>query len=385
MLKAMGDPKHKRRWYQFSLRSLLIFVGLCALPCSWYAVRMRTAEKQRVAVEKLRKAGAKIHYDYQGSVEFDIPDREPSKFLQNIFGIDFLSNVTGVICDQNVNPSKLNALKDLPRLRGLDLLLSQYADADIAFLDELPDLKWIGVPESMGDEGLRHLAAMHNLEDLCLHYRPITDQGLIHLQGLKHLESLDLTATKITDKGLQYLGKLKNLKNLRLEKVHITDAGLAYLSNLENLEDLLLEFEEVGDDDLIPKGRITDVGLEHIGRLTNLKELFLDGHAIHGEGLVHLGRLKNLEQLRLNNTKVTDDTLAYLAEIHSLKDLWINKTPITDAGMKHLVCLTNLKRLIVNDTKVTAKGASIIQAALPKCEVEYGPILGPGGLLDTNK
>jgi internalin A len=381
----MAETKPKRRWYQFSIRALLIFVGLCALLCSWYAVRMRVAEQQRVAVEELRKTGAEVHYDYQGCVELDIPDREPSKLLQNIFGIDFLSYATGVRCNSGINPSGLRALKDLPRLRNLDLISSQFTDVDLAFLDELPDLKWVGVPTSMGDEGLRHLAGLRKLAYLDLDRRPITDQGMVHLQGLEHLESLDLTATDITDKGLRCLIKLKNLKDLYLKKVRITNAGLAYLSNLEKLEDLFLECEEVTNSLPIPTGRITDAGLVHIGRLTNLKTLFLDGQAIHGEGLVHLSRLKNLEQLRLNNTKVTDDTLAHLAAIHSLKDLWINKTTITDAGMRHLVGLTNLKELIVNDTKVTAKGASIIQASLPKCDVHYGPILGPGGILDPNK
>jgi hypothetical protein len=385
MLKAMGELKHKRRWYQFSLRALLIFVGLCALPCSWYAVRMRAAERQRAAVEILRKAGAEVHYDYQGDEVYGIPDRKPSQFLQNIFGIDFLSDVIGVKCDSNVKPSKMRALKDLPRLRALDILFSHFTDADLAFLDDLPDLKWIDVPTSLGDEGLRHLAAMHKLEDLDLNSRPITDRGMIYLQGMENLESLSLTLTKITDKGLQCLSNLHNLKRLRLDRVCITNAGLAYLSNLENLEDLDLQCEEMGDTDLIPKGRITDAGLIHISRLNNLKELLLDGHAIRGDGLVHLSRLTNLEQLRLNNTKVTDATLVYLADIHSLKELWLERTSITDGGMHHLVGMTNLKQLIVNDTKVTAKGAAIIQAALPNCEVSFGPSIDPDWMQNTNK
>jgi hypothetical protein len=29
------EPKRKRRWFQFSLRTLLIFVLICAIPCAW--------------------------------------------------------------------------------------------------------------------------------------------------------------------------------------------------------------------------------------------------------------------------------------------------------------------------------------------------------------
>jgi hypothetical protein len=36
----MTDPTPSRRRLQFSLRTLLVFVTLCAIPCSWLAVEM---------------------------------------------------------------------------------------------------------------------------------------------------------------------------------------------------------------------------------------------------------------------------------------------------------------------------------------------------------
>ena len=33
-------PKRKRRWFQFSLRTLLIFTVICAIPCAWLAGRL---------------------------------------------------------------------------------------------------------------------------------------------------------------------------------------------------------------------------------------------------------------------------------------------------------------------------------------------------------
>jgi hypothetical protein len=39
-----------RRWFQYSLRSLMLFTLLCALLCSWFAVKMEKARKQRQAV-----------------------------------------------------------------------------------------------------------------------------------------------------------------------------------------------------------------------------------------------------------------------------------------------------------------------------------------------
>ena len=58
-------PKLKRRWHQYSLRTLLIFVAVAAVFCSWFAVRMQRAKRQREAVEAISKAGAIVWYDYQ--------------------------------------------------------------------------------------------------------------------------------------------------------------------------------------------------------------------------------------------------------------------------------------------------------------------------------
>lgn len=56
-----------KRRYQFSLRTLLIIVTLFAVACSWFAVKMRQAKKQKEAVEAILKWGnnARIYYDWQ--------------------------------------------------------------------------------------------------------------------------------------------------------------------------------------------------------------------------------------------------------------------------------------------------------------------------------
>ena len=55
---TMNDsPKPKRRWYQYSLRTLLLFMVLCAIACSWFAVKMQRVKRQQEAVEAIREAG----------------------------------------------------------------------------------------------------------------------------------------------------------------------------------------------------------------------------------------------------------------------------------------------------------------------------------------
>jgi hypothetical protein len=53
----MTVAKPKLRWFQFSLRTLLVFVTLCAIPCSWLAVKMQQAKRQREAVVAIEKLG----------------------------------------------------------------------------------------------------------------------------------------------------------------------------------------------------------------------------------------------------------------------------------------------------------------------------------------
>jgi hypothetical protein len=40
----------KRRWFQYSLRTLLVFMVLASIPMSWLAVKMQQARRQREAL-----------------------------------------------------------------------------------------------------------------------------------------------------------------------------------------------------------------------------------------------------------------------------------------------------------------------------------------------
>ena len=52
-------PPFKLRWYQYSLRSLFVFMTLCAVACSWFAVKKRQADEQRD--ERTKKLNAHHH------------------------------------------------------------------------------------------------------------------------------------------------------------------------------------------------------------------------------------------------------------------------------------------------------------------------------------
>ncbi len=55
----MTTPKHRLRWYQYSLRSLFVLTVLVAIAGSWFAVKKQQVEKQRAAVRAIEKLGAR--------------------------------------------------------------------------------------------------------------------------------------------------------------------------------------------------------------------------------------------------------------------------------------------------------------------------------------
>ena len=55
-------PKRKRRWFQFSLRSLMIFTLICAIGSAWVVMRLKRAERQKSAVEAILKDGGVVWY-----------------------------------------------------------------------------------------------------------------------------------------------------------------------------------------------------------------------------------------------------------------------------------------------------------------------------------
>ncbi len=156
--------KQKLRWYQFSLRTLLIFVTLVAVACSWFAVKTQQARRQKEIVDAVYRLGGCVQYDYQWKVymEFTIPKPPVRPFwLCKLLGRDFFCNVKFV---------DLSSLKD--------------TCVDLDMLKSLKEVK-----------------------EIDLHNTRISDNELICLEGLRELEYLTVEDTKVTDAGVAKLHK----------------------------------------------------------------------------------------------------------------------------------------------------------------------------------
>jgi hypothetical protein len=364
--RTPNAPKRKRRWFQFSLRSLLIFTMVCAVAGGWLGTRMEQKRKEREAVEAIVQLKGRAFYDYQ---------REPPG------PIDALGwRENGV---EPVGPDWLR------KLLGENF----FSEVDAVFFDDAP----------VTDAGLVNLKALTHLHDLTLWSPNVTDAGLVNLRGLTQLQRLDLSGTQVTDAGLVNLKQLTKLQALILgSNANVTDTGLESLTELAQLQTLHLGETNVTDAGLVnlkrltalqdldfSRTKVTDAGLENLKGLNQLRRLNLSVTTVTGAGLANLKRQTALQDLDLSRTKVTDAGLVNVKAMTQLQTLRLwRDSNVTDAGLETLKGLTQLRELDLIETKVTAAGVHAIQKSLPNCTVntdsgqvniqDSGPVWPPG-------
>jgi hypothetical protein len=201
-------PKSRRRWFKFSLRSLLVFVTICSVGFGWFEYKLRQAHRQRVVVEQIQQLGGMVLYDIQfnsdGNLRNDAKPFGPA-WAHQLLGIDFFGNVRIVtsygFTIPNEGPGTLTHT-------------DKFNDSLLALLQELHQLEDLSLGGTqVTDEGLIHIKMMTGLKKLSLYNTQITDAGLSHLRGATQLESLDLVSTRVTDHGCEELqAALPNLE-----------------------------------------------------------------------------------------------------------------------------------------------------------------------------
>ena len=215
-------PKPKRRWNQFSLKTLLIVVTLFTVTVGWIGLRVQRARRNRDRVATITDAVAAIEKS-GGRVTIMNKERRPKTSLEEQF------DDPGDAYD----PVRISTAWRVEFGNTVDT-----------------------------DSGLEHLKAFERLQSLDLSGTTVTDAGLEHLKGLLHLRYLSLADTKVTDVGLEQLKGLESLEELNLEGTNVTDTGLEQLKGMKILDWLFLEGTQVTKDgvkklqDALPQCRI---------------------------------------------------------------------------------------------------------------------------------
>ena len=84
------------RWrFQYSLRTLLLLTVIVSIWCSWFAVQMQHARRQRAVAEAIKNCSGWVAYGYQLDQK---PNAQPPgpAWLHHLLGVDFLSTIIDV-------------------------------------------------------------------------------------------------------------------------------------------------------------------------------------------------------------------------------------------------------------------------------------------------
>jgi hypothetical protein len=224
------------RWrFQFSLRALLLLVIAVAAPCSWLAVEMKRAARQREVVAAIEAIGGGATYDSQFVIDEDderitlagrLRSGPPGYIISDTPGSDLYSSVIGVgLQRSNITAGWLDNVRSLRDIRAMSLAETRISDFDLQCLQYWPKLEY-----------------------LYLDYDEISDRGLEQLQGLRQLRGLSLVGTHITDTGLECIATLSQLHDLTISFTQVTDAGLEHLKGMTKLRALVLRGTKVTED-----------------------------------------------------------------------------------------------------------------------------------------
>jgi len=194
------SDKPQRRWYQFSLKTLLVAMLILGCLIAPITYERQKAQRFKAAVEKLTAHGGEIGYDDSGPNQSDM--------VSAVLGDNRFENVTSIRFH-----------------RG-----SSIKDEDFRDLGQFLRLKYVRLDEiPVNDAALLHLKDCRELKLLSPYGTRVSDAGMVHLADMKNLEELWLSKTDVSDAGVLQLGKLAKLKSLALHRTNITDAGVEEL------------------------------------------------------------------------------------------------------------------------------------------------------------
>lgn len=242
-------PKRKRRWCQFSLRTLMIVMVIVAIPCAWLGKKIDRKRREREIVSSIEALKGRVLFDYQ---EWPANLRsEPfgPAWLRSFLGDDFFSEIQLVdFVDCPVADSQLISLRELPHLKRLWLTRTKVTDYGLAILRDLSELQTLDLSQTdITDAGLANLKQLTGVQQLLLAGTKITDAGLVNLKDMAQMTHLNLDGTHVTDAGLAKLASMRELQTLDLGGTRITDRGLGGLKELSRLHLLILNDTDVTD------------------------------------------------------------------------------------------------------------------------------------------
>jgi hypothetical protein len=186
----------RRRWYQFSLASILLLMAGVAVVL---APKVNQVRRQRQAAELVKRLGGTVDYNYRNSKM--LPAR-----LRNWLGDDFFAPVFRVdLSHTKIDDSQLaNVCRWLPHLWALSLSDTACDDKSLVLVGELRELEHLELAStSVSDAGLQSVERLESLLFLDLHDTQVSDGAIPLLNRLPSLTTVNLQGTRVSDEGVK--------------------------------------------------------------------------------------------------------------------------------------------------------------------------------------
>lgn len=234
MRTSPSDPVRRqagKRWWQYSLRVLLVFVTLVACVAAWLGMHVRRCGREERATRYLATLNAEVNVGYGSAFGDDNTWLDaPSYFqggpawLTKLLGVDIYRTVTGLNC----------------YARGNRFSYGRDSDGRLRI-----DRKYVS---GLNDKNLEAVGQLAHLRYLQLEAHPVTDQGVRHLAGLSELRVLNLGNTAISDDAVRIVSALPRLRELNVSRTDVTDVGLGYLAQSQSLRKLDVTMTNVSEE-----------------------------------------------------------------------------------------------------------------------------------------
>ena len=124
-LSNADQPKPRPRWYQYTLRTLLIVVTLAGCGFGWLGLKVREARQQQADIAAIEELGGRVAFDDEvDSQGNSVPNAKPPGpvWLRAVLGDNFLRSVYSVdIEGQSLSDADLEHIRGLTTLKRLDV------------------------------------------------------------------------------------------------------------------------------------------------------------------------------------------------------------------------------------------------------------------------
>ena len=331
------------RW---SMRTMLIVIGLAAVFLAWFAAARDRARLQDAIIAPSGPYRY-IWVERWGPKWLDLVGADPFRRQINLVGLKM------TVSDE-VDLTNLNHLKNLHSLRHLEIEVDCLTPEIAMAVSELRQLRTLSIKETDqdGDHGERKwresLAAINKMEQLeFLHISFPTARGkqLAQLNALANLRSLRLDGLVIHDdesishECLQAVGRISQLEYLELNWMKIRDESFACLDGLSKLRLLSLQYVRARESPLLTRlpplpqlkaidvvsSNAGDLDLRRLTSLPRLTSLRLAGTAVTPAGLREFMAHSDVEELALENDLASAEGLKSLLDSKYLKTLHLGR------------------------------------------------------------